>query len=95
MQIQKSDASNTGWVGVVDGQKIAHLYLFPSGEIEYIGVLSGHRRKGYATEILRLVRAQGVEIFHSKCRTVEGDLWAESLNEEMIASHPGTCPRCM
>lgn len=52
-------------------------------EIQWIGTVARHRRRGVATALLAAARADGIQPVHSPWRTPDGELWARSTGDPL------------
>lgn len=69
-----------GWkIVAADGSQVASVMLYPSGEVEWIGVHNDWQRRGIASMLWRYLVRTGENPRHSADRTFEGDLWSMSV----------------
>jgi len=52
-------------------------------DIDWVGVLPSHRRKGIATALLTRAREDGYTVNHSPVRSPEGQAWALSTGDPL------------
>ena len=84
--IERMESAFRGWkISDEAGRTIACIMLFPSGEVEYIGVNDRYQRQGLATLLWKYLVRTGEQPMHSIHRTVEGNAWALAVG--------GTTPR--
>lgn len=74
------------------GSMILHNDDSGASEVEHVGVLPAHQRKGIASALWRHAESIGLNPMHSDSQTPEGKAWADALDDTNYANnHCGGC----